>query len=268
MDPANPAPSFPEHDGLHSVALAGIGRAILKRRRDAPAGFFAAEVRGLEALRSTGAMRVPKVIESGDDFLLLEDLGEGRADDHFHAVAGAALARLHAVHGRMFGFDADGWCGDTPQSNAVDPDGWRFFADARLRAQMRLAYDHERIDRGECDVIESICTRLPHLVPEQPASLIHGDLWTGNLHCCGNGEPALIDAAAVHYGWAEADLAMLTLFGSPPPVFFDSYAEHGPLQRDWRERAPLYNLYHLLNHLNLFGEGYRAPLQRALARFR
>jgi fructosamine-3-kinase len=94
---------------------------------------------------------------------------------------------------------------------------------------------------------------------------VHGDLWSGNLHVCGDGEPALIDAGAVHYGWAEADLAMLTLFGSPPATFFDTYAEHGSLCRDWHERASIYNVYHLLNHVNLFGRTYLARLQLALA---
>lgn len=86
------------------------------------------------------------------------------------------------------------------------------------------------------------------------------------MHACANGEPALIDAAAVHCGWAEAELAMLTLFGLPPTEFCDAYAEHAPLRHDWRERAPLYNLYHLLNHVNLFGAGYLPALRAALAR--
>jgi fructosamine-3-kinase len=100
-----------------------------------------------------------------------------------------------------------------------------------------------------------------------PPVLIHGDLWTANLHACANGELALIDAGAVHDGWAEADLAMLTLFGEPPPAFFAAYESESGNGGSWRERAPLYNLYHLLNHLNLFGAGYLGAVRAVLSRY-
>ena len=115
--------------------------------------------------------------------------------------------------------------------------------------------------------IERLYARLPQLIPAQPPVLLHGDLWQGNLHCAGEGLPGLIDAGAANYGWAEADLAMLTLFGEPDPQLLRSYAEHACLANDWRERAPLYNLYHLLNHLNLFGGGYLQAVRAVLARY-
>lgn len=268
MDQAPASPTYPEYDGVHEVAVANVGRAILKRRRGAPEGFFTAEARGLEALRSANALRVPDVYEQGDDFIVLEDLGRGHADDEFFVQAGAGLARLHQQVSEQFGFDDDGWCGDSRQSNARDDDGWRFFAEARLLPQARRALDGGHIERTDMTAVESICASLRERVPEQPASLVHGDLWLGNLHCCASGEPALIDAAAVHYGWAEADLAMLTLFGSVPHDVFDSYAEHRALAADWRDRIPLYNLYHLLNHLNLFGKAYLSAVRASLERYR
>jgi fructosamine-3-kinase len=100
----------------------------------------------------------------------------------------------------------------------------------------------------------------------QRAALVHGDLWTGNLHACADGELALIDAAAVHYGWAETDLAMLTLFGEPPAAFFEAYETAAGIDAGWRERAPLYNLYHLLNHMNLFGSSYLGAVRSVLGR--
>lgn len=240
-------------------------RVVIKRRRDAPAGFFAAEARGLAALRDAHALRMPEVFEAGDDRIVLEDLGEGQpAADYWHAV-GTGLARQHAVTGTRFGFDRDGFCGDSPQDNTPDDDGWRFFAERRLLPQMRRARDAGLIGSRDVLAIEALCRRLRERVPDMPPVLLHGDLWRGNLHTCADGTPALIDAGAVHYGWAEAELAMLTLFGAPPREFFDAYGDHAPLRRDWRERAPLYNLYHLLNHVNLFGAGYVASLRAALA---
>ena len=249
---------------MHRTTLPGGTRAIVKQRSDVPADFFQAEAHGLAALRGAHALRVPEVFEVDAQRIVLEDLGDGtRAADYWER-AGAGLAHQHAVTGARFGFDHDGFYGDSPQDNTPDDDGWRFFAECRLLPQMRRARDAGLIDARDAVAIEQLCVHLRERVPDMPAVLLHGDLWSGNLHVCGNGEPALIDAGAVHYGWAEAEPAMLTLFGAPPAAFFDAYAEHAPLRRDWRKRAPLYNLYHLLNHVNLFGTGYVAALRAAL----
>lgn len=239
--------------------------AIAKRRKDAPAGFFEAEARGLALLREAGGLRVPNVFEVGADRIVLEDLGQGVPNADYWVRAGSGLAVQHNRRGERFGFTHAGFCGDSPQDNTQDDDGWRFFAERRLLPQMRHARDRGLIERRDVDAIESVCRQLHQLVPDLPPVLLHGDLWLGNLHVCGDGSPALIDAAAVHFGWAEAELAMLTLFGSPPESFFRAYAEHAPLRPDWRERVPLYNLYHLLNHVHLFGTGYVGPLRSALS---
>jgi fructosamine-3-kinase len=250
---------------MHRTTLPGGTRVIIKRRHDVPADFFRAEARGLAALCEAQALRVPEVFEVQDDRIVLEDLGEGHRASGYWEHAGTGLARQHSVIGTRFGFDHSGYCGDSPQDNTSDDEGWRFFAERRLLPQMRRARDSGRIDARDVAAIESICLHLRERVPEMPPTLLHGDLWSGNLHACGDGSPALIDAAAVHYGWAEAELAMLTLFGAPPPAFFEAYAEHAPLRPAWHERAQLYNLYHLLNHVNLFGAGYVPTLRSALA---
>jgi fructosamine-3-kinase len=240
---------------------------VVKHWPDAPSDFFAAEAAGLAALAGAGGVRVPRVLALEPERIVLEDLGEGAPKERFWTTAGAGLAAQHAIGSERFGFKRNGYCGPTPQSNAWTDDGWRFFAEHRLLPQVRRAFDAGRLEADDTAAVERLCARLRELVPSQPASLLHGDLWLGNLHCCGDGAPALIDAGAVHFGWVESELAMLTLFGTPPEAFWRAYAEAGTVARDWRERAPVYNLYHLLNHLNLFGGSYVGGVREVLARY-
>lgn len=241
--------------------------AVVKRWPDAPEDFFAAEAAGLATLAGAGALRVPRVLALSAEQLVLEDLGEGAPKERFWIAAGRGIAALHQVRGERFGFKRNGYCGPTPQPNTPMDDGARFFAQCRLMPQARRAFDGGRIDADDLRAVERICERLASLVPAQGPVLLHGDLWLGNLHCCADGMPAMIDAGAVHFGWAEAELAMLTLFGAPPPAFWNAYAELSPTDAHWRERAPLYNLYHLLNHLNLFGGSYMGGVREVLGRF-
>ena len=266
------APDKLAHEALARASQFGSSRTVLadgrgvfiKRRADAPPCFFAAEAHGLALLRESRCLRVPQVWAVDARGIVLEDLGTGRPDPAQWQDAGALLARQHGQHGQYFGLDRDGWCGDSRQSNTPDTDGWRFFAEQRLLPQARRARDAKLLQSDDIAAIEQLCRQLPQRIPEQPASLLHGDLWRANLHACGDGELALIDAGAVHHGWAEADLAMLTLFGQPPHAFFDAYQDESGCAPDWRQRAPIYNLYHLLNHLNLFGLGYLSGVRDAL----
>jgi fructosamine-3-kinase len=253
-------------DGLHRATA--DGRAVVaKVRRHAPPDFFAAEARGLAALAERNAIRVPEVFAVQQQAIAIADLGSGRPSTDDWQRAGRGLAQVHAFADRRFGFDADGYCGDSPQDNTRERDGFVFFSERRLLPQARRAFASSLIDAADVRRIEAICTRLHDWLPVSKPVLIHGDLWTGNLHACATGELALIDGGAVHFGWAECDLAMLTLFGEPPRAFFAAYEAAAAIDASWRSRAPLLNLYHLLNHVNLFGASYVAAVRSVLARF-
>ncbi|RLE00319.1 MAG: ketosamine-3-kinase, partial [Bacteroidetes bacterium] len=158
------------------------------------------------------------------------------------------------------------YIGSNPQENTWLENGWEFFRDLRVMNQIKWANDRSLLDAKDIRKLENLLVQLPELIPEQPASLIHGDLWSGNLISDKGGKPALIDPA-VYYGWAEADLAMTDLFGRYPEEFFKAYTEINPLEKDFRSRFPLYNIYHLLNHLNLFGKGYLSRIRSILDRY-
>ncbi|MDR2872727.1 MAG: fructosamine kinase family protein [Xanthomonadaceae bacterium] len=251
-------------DGLHRLLLDDGNRVVVKCRRYAAPGFFAMEAHGLELLRHAGVFRVPIVHAVKDDRLIIEDLGHGRPGYAAWERAGYRLAQLHRHTAENFGLDRNGWCGDSQQVNTPMSDGWQFFAECRLLPQGRRAYDGGYLSPDDIRALERLCANLPARIPRQAPALVHGDLWLANLHPCADGELALIDAAAVHYGWAETDLAMLTLFGEPPAVFFEAYQQTAGSDGGWRQRIPLYNLYHLLNHLNLFGRGYLDAVRDAL----
>jgi fructosamine-3-kinase len=169
---------LPAGDGVHRLRLDDGRQTVCKRRRGMPASFFAAEVRGLEALRAAGGLRVPEVLALGSDYIVLEDLGSGRPGPGFHEAAGHGLAVQHARHASCvgFGFDGEGWCGDSPQDNTADRDGHRFFAQRRLLPQARRALAAGLLEAGDMRRIEALCSGLPELVPAMPPVLLHGDL--------------------------------------------------------------------------------------------
>ncbi len=248
------------------LTTADGGRYFVKHHPRPPPGMFEAEAEGLTAMAATGAIRTPAVIARGEDFLLLELIAAGNPGGDFWRLLGRQLAVMHSHTAPAFGFHRDNYIGLTPQPNPRCDDGFLFFQKHRLGFQGRLARERGQLTNDELDRIERLATRLPELVPAQPASLLHGDLWGGNFLCARGGEPVLIDPAT-HYGWAEAELAFTTLFGGFEPDFYSAYEEAGAVAPDWRDRADLYNLYHLLNHLNLFGGGYHGSVVRVLKRF-
>ena len=241
-------------------------RLFLKQQQGAPADFFNAEAFGLDALRTGTTLRIPQVVHVDREFLLLEDLGNNSPARDFWQRLGAGLAQLHSQSFATFGLEMDGYCGRTPQRNSPMTDGFEFFATHRLNALAEQAHSVGLLDRADHQAVARLADNLKEYIPPQPAVLIHGDLWSGNVHCDNEGHPALIDPAC-YRGWAEADLAMTTLFGGFDRKFYQAYEEASGIDRDWRSRAPIYNLYHLLNHLILFGTGYLGQVRSILENF-
>ena len=246
---------------------------FLKQSRSGSSSSFASEARGLEELRKSGVVRVPEVVDKGPDFLLLEwiEVGKNSTDSSMDEL-GRQLAELHSFRGDKFGFVEDNYLGDSPQSNlssTAGKDNWAiFFAGNRLHFQAELAekkgYATPEI-RGLLDVL---IEKIPDLLSgtEEKPSLLHGDLWCGNYLIDVDGRPWLIDPA-VYYGHREADLAMTSLFGGFTKTFYSAYESAFPLVPGYPEREPLYQLYHLMNHLNLFGTGYYGQVLSILKRY-
>jgi fructosamine-3-kinase len=230
---------------------------------------FEAEARGLELLAGAGCgLVVPRVIDWSDepsaDFLLIEHLETAPRGPGFDEALGRGLAALHRETADAFGFDLDGYCGLTPQPNPWTPDWPTFYAEHRLGHQLSLARSRGLGERV-AGVVARVIARVPALVAPGPPSLIHGDLWSGNVLSTAEG-PALIDPAA-YFGHREAELGMMKLFGGFSDRVYAAYDEAWPLEPGWRDRLDLYALYHALNHYNLFGGGYASQAHDLARRY-
>ena len=233
--------------------------AFLKANETPRPGAFLAEAHGLEALERAGALRVPKVLAVAERFLVLEWIELGMASAGFWERFGQDFAKLHLrTAGGRPGFSRDNYLGATPQPNATDEDWCEFWRLQRLGHQLETASASGLLDPELARLGQRLMDRLDEWLGEivDPMSLLHGDLWSGNVLCDSHGAPVLIDPAAYH-GHREADLAMTQLFGGFSEPFYSAYEEVWPLEPGWRERLEIYKLYHLLNHLNLFGASYR-----------
>ena len=257
-------------NAAYRLTLTDGTRIFMKANRTASPAFFQAEADGLAAIRDTGAIGVPEVIAAGSDerygsFLLLEWIEAAPQKRDFWETFGHSLARMHLADADRFGWKRDNYIGSTPQINALRESWIAFFRDCRLAPQFKQAQHW-----FDADMRRRVIRLMDHLSdwlvePPRP-SLLHGDLWSGNFITGIDGQAWLIDPA-VYVGHAEADLAMTELFGGFHPRFYAAYQEVNPLQAGYDERRDLYNLYHLLNHLNLFGAGYLSSAERIVRRY-
>lgn len=260
-----PYPAWNGQRRAFRTRLDGRRDVFLKEDAEAPAGFFAAERRGLDALAEAGA-RVPEVISQDQDHIVLAWIEVGTASRSGMADIGHQLARVHATQGPGFGYECTTWCGEGRQDNRLMDSGHDFFAQRRLLPLGDRAALLGLLNGSEIQNLERLCSRLSDWIPSQPPVLIHGDFWSGNALVTSEGQGVLIDPA-VSWGWAEADLAMTHLFGGFSPAFYRAYQSVHSLETGFEERVDLYNLYHLLNHLVIFGAAYHASVLRVLKRY-
>ena len=231
---------------------------------------FQAEAKGLQLLQRGNEIDIPKVIGFGEEgsyqFLILAFIRQIAPSKNYWKILGRQLAELHRRTDELFGLDHPNYIGSLRQFNDPNSSWINFFIEHRLNVQLKLAIDAGRIDSATSKSFEKFYLNLPSLLPEEKPSLLHGDLWHGNLLCSESGNPCLIDPA-VYYGSRETDLAMTRLFGAFSVEFYKSYEEHFPLLPGHAQRVDIYNLYPLLVHLNLFGPEYLIRIVAILKSF-
>jgi protein-ribulosamine 3-kinase len=254
---------------INTAYVLGDGRQtwFVKTNRADRLDMFEAEADGLDALAATQTMATPRALCSGTcdgiAYLVVEYLAMGRnGPDGWHQ-AGQRLAAMHRHTEQRFGWHRSNTIGATPQHNDWTGNWTQFWRDRRLGFQLEEAARNGHSGRLQ-RLGDQLRSRLDVLIDHQPAaSLLHGDLWSGNLAFTRAGEPVIYDPAT-YFGDREADLAMTELFGGFDAEFYAAYFDAWPVDDGYRVRKTLYNLYHILNHLNLFGGGYGSQAERMI----
>jgi protein-ribulosamine 3-kinase len=231
---------------------------------------FIKEANGLRELEKANAIRIPRVLHADEKVLIIEFLPSTSPSNRkiFFENFGRQFAQLHRRTNRQFGFYEDNYIGSTPQKNLPMTASWReFYWQNRLLFQFHLAEKNGYADSSLRKYFSQLEKNMNNIIPDdgEPPALLHGDLWGGNYLCTANDTPVIIDPA-VYYGHREADLGMTLLFGGFGDSFYSAYNEAYPLQPGWQKRMEVYKLYHLFNHLNLFGEGYYGQVAETMRR--
>jgi fructosamine-3-kinase len=247
------------------------GKYFLKSNSAADAyRMFAIEQAGLAALEVHPAIRIPKVFGvyqlSNRACLLMEYIDSKIPSPADWRLFGASLAELHQQKQAYFGWEQANYIGRLPQSNKRHEDWSAFYVEERLLPQIDLAFSSGLLRKQECPVQEALLQGVQVYFAAVQASILHGDLWSGNFLFDEQGRPCLIDPAT-YFGHSEVDLAMSRLFGGFSPLFYEAYAQKMPEQAGAAQRQDLYQLYYLLVHLNLFGSSYYGSVKRLLRQY-
>lgn len=234
-------------------------------------GLFDAEAKNLQLLGSTNTVSVPDVIAFGKhqekEFLIMECIHSIEKSPNYFSDLGIHLAALHQKsHPNGFGLDYDNYIGASEQKNDWKKNGIDFFIENRLLFQMEKALYDRKIDIDLSKKFEHFFKEIPAIFPNEQSALIHGDLWNGNTMVNEKGLATLVDPTC-YYGFRESEIAFTTMFGGFEESFYGAYHEQFPLEKGFHARIPFYNLYPLLVHVNLFGEGYVPTIQTILKAF-
>lgn len=208
--------------------------------------------------------KVPSVICSEDQFILMEYISPGLKDKDTFYNLGKSLASMHLIRGEKFGFKEDNFIGKNIQKNTQTNSWLDFYFENRLKVQYQLAESKKNLCNEMIEGFVKLEKKVHKIIDDNNSpSLLHGDLWTGNVLVNENSEAILIDPA-VYYGNREAEFGIIRLFGGFNNDFFNGYNEVFPLDEGWVKRNKIYQLYHLFNHLNLFGRGYSGKIIEAM----
>ncbi len=233
-------------------------------------GMFEAETNGLQLLKQHSTIHIPEVIgwfeESPFQGIILEFVESKSKSTFYWQELGTGLAMLHNKSNDSFGLDHSNYIGSLKQFNKPSASWLTFFIEERLEVQLKLAIASGHFESSIAKTFQKLYTQLPSIFPNEKPSLLHGDLWSGNVITNSQGKPCLIDPA-VYYGHREAELSFTHLFGGFADTFYDAYDNAFPLTPDFDSRIDLYNLYPLLVHVNLFGGGYVHQVRSIIKRF-
>ncbi|OJJ22986.1 ketosamine-3-kinase [marine bacterium AO1-C] len=242
------------------------GQFFVKYNKMAPKDMFGLEARGLQTLREAEEIHIPEVIGVDEDFLLLEFIAGRRTKNNYWEDFGQSLARLHQHTHSSFGLDYNNYIGRLEQINDPLEDGIAFFIEKRLKIQAGKAFYEGYLSKTMLRQFDQLYAKLPELIPNEKPALLHGDLWSGNVISNHLGLVALVDPA-VYYGLRETELAFTHMFGGFHERFYNAYHETFPLEPGFDNRKDIYNLYPLLVHVNLFGQGYLNGIRRTLDKY-
>ncbi|MCC6385258.1 MAG: fructosamine kinase family protein [Bacteroidia bacterium] len=233
-------------------------------------GMFELESKGLKQLMETEAIEIPAVIGCGiagnQSYLLLQWIESTKRRSDFYEDFGNRLAALHRISNVQFGLDYDNYIGSLKQQNKWHDTFIEFFIIQRLEAMLKPAIDNQRLPVMAHKPFEKLYSVLAEIIPSERPALLHGDLWSGNYMTGSTGSVCVFDPA-IYFGHREADLAMTLLFGGFNSAFYEYYHAVFPLEKGWRERTDILNLYPLLVHTRLFGGGYAEQVLQIVRKF-
>jgi fructosamine-3-kinase len=247
------------------------GAYFLKFNKSDDLEMFKTELHGLKLLYDTHMINIPQAIDcgiiDGKSFLLLEYLEASNQMPDFWEKFGSSLANLHSKYQQEnYGLEYNNFIGRLPQNNSIHENWIEFFIENRLEVQIKLAFNNHLVGKDYLDRFARLYELLPDLLPQEPPSLLHGDLWSGNFLTAADGYAALIDPS-IYYGNREIELAFTTMFGGFKHRFYEAYNEVFPVVPGFDNRIDIYNLYPYLVHVNLFGSSYLTGVDPVIRKY-